>query len=155
MNVVESEESVEIERTAMRFLARREYSRMELTRKLLARTYSSDLINTVLESLQHRGYLSDERYADLLVRSRISTGFGPFKIKFELRDKGVAESIIDDTLVSFDTDWVALAKKVIAKRYGGRPPLDHDDLARQLRYLKNRGFYQQHLDAALPPISFV
>ena len=150
------EESVamEIERSAMRFLARREYSRQELVRKLLARSYSHDQVYAVLDSLQHRGFLSDTRFADLLVRSRIGGGYGPFKIKFELREKGVAETIIETTLSAFSVDWVALAKKAKEKRFGSQIPTDLNELSRQIRYLRNRGFYQEHLDLALPSVSF-
>lgn len=138
----------------MRFLARREYSRLELIRKLLARSFHSEMIDAVLDSLEHRGYLSDERFAELLVRSRISACYGPFKIKFELREKGVTESVIDKVMGQHDVDWVALAVKAKEKRFGQAATTDINELAKQVRYLKGRGFYHQHVDLVVPSPGF-
>ena len=83
-------DEVEIGRVCMRFLARREYTRIELVRKLLPKSFHSDDINRVLAELEEKGYLSDERFADMFARSRVNNGFGPYKIKYELQEGDVA-----------------------------------------------------------------
>ena len=70
-------------------LSRREYSRLELYRKLM-RTLSegetADDVIAVLDDLQAKGYLSDERYAEGRVRVR-SMRYGNRRVAQELRQR--------------------------------------------------------------------
>ena len=141
-------ELADIERIAMRSLARREYSRLELTRKLLVRkAFKPEQVAAVLNKLERSNYLSDERYADLIVRSRINACCGPFKIKIELRDKGIADQLVEKIMADYDVDWIALAKAAKEKRFGVAEPDDVKALAKQMRYLQNKGFYQHHISS--------
>ena len=49
---------------ALRLLARREHSRVELGRKLAAHARPEDDLESLLEDLSRRRLLSDERYAE-------------------------------------------------------------------------------------------
>ncbi len=138
----------EIKNMAMRFLARREYSRLELQQKLSATHSSQACVDLALDQIKASGYQSDERYAELIVRSRINQLCGAFKIEMELKAKGVAASIISLTIESFSVDWFALAKQARGKRYGELIPLDAKSLAKQMRYLRNKGFSQEHIHYA-------
>ena len=91
--------------TAFRLLTRREHSRAELHSKLTARGYDSDVVDDLLASLAAEDLVSDHRYAQALVSHRVSTGYGPHRIIMELKDKGVAPEIIDQTLLSAEVDW--------------------------------------------------
>ncbi len=46
-------------------------------------------------------------------------------------------------------DWLERAQLVKVKRFGDGPAVDVVELSRQIRFLKNRGFYQEHIDGAL------
>jgi len=55
---------------ALRFLSRRDYSRQELRKKLLSYAESEVQLDELLDDLQKNQWLSDERYAESLVRRR-------------------------------------------------------------------------------------
>ena len=59
---------------ALRFLARREHSRLELARKLTRIAEEGDDIEVVLEELAQKGWLSDARYAEQSVRAKAANG---------------------------------------------------------------------------------
>ena len=139
--------------SALRNLARREYSRVELYRKLSQKFSAVDAIQAVLDELRDQGYQSDTRFTESFIRAKVSAGNGPFKIKIELREKGICEST---ALAAFDRqsiDWLVLAESVKIKRFGSdlAVTLPLNELAKQVRYLKNKGFYQEHIDQVIKP----
>jgi len=145
-----------IKQFALRCLARREYAKAELVSKLQQKSYKLSEINPVLTDLEQRGYLSDERYADLVVRSRINGGYGPFKIKVELKQKGVSETIIDSVFNEYSVNWFDLARMTLEKRFGHAEDssISPNEFAKRARYLTNRGFNQEHISASLPSPAF-
>jgi regulatory protein len=136
-------------RVALEFLARREHSRRELTRKLAARGFPGDVIATVLERLERSGTLADARFTDSFVRSRIAKGQGPQRIRAELAQRGITDDKADDGLRAADVDWLATIRAVRAKRFGPELPRDYAERARQARFLQYRGFDGAQIRAAL------
>ena len=134
---------------AFRYLARREYSRLELYQRLITKGYNSDLVNHLLDYLAEKDYQSDERYTDMYIRHRSAAGDGPFKIKIALRAKGILDNLSSLVFQQLAIDWLDRAQVVKAKRFGDGPAADILELSKQIRFLKNRGFYQEHIDAAL------
>jgi regulatory protein len=134
---------------AFRYLARREYSRLELYQRLITKGYASDTVNHLLDYLAEKNYQSDERYTDMYIRYRAGAGDGPFKITIALRAKGIFDSLSNMVFDQLAIDWLERAQSVKVKRFGDGPALDIVDLAKQIRFLKNRGFYQEHIDGAL------
>jgi len=61
---------VYLRKTAMDYLARREHSEQELTRKLTVRGFGEVLIETALAELVTDGLQSDARFAEAFVNSR-------------------------------------------------------------------------------------
>lgn len=59
----------------------------------------SHTIYAVIDDLIEKKYLSDERFTEVYIRSRRIRGFGPVKIKAELKDKGVSNNLIQDYLL--------------------------------------------------------
>ena len=133
---------------AIAYLARREYSRKELKQRLLQKEYSYSLVEAVLEKLTQNGYQSDERFTEMFIRSKVSGGDGPFKIKMALREKGICESLALVVLDAQNIDWREQAKKLKEKRFGLGCE-SHAELAKQIRYLKNKGYYQDDIQAVV------
>ena len=71
------EETRDAYQVAVKLLARREHSIQELRRKLSSREFSNDSIDAAVSSLQEADLVSDTRYAEVFVRSRINRGDGP------------------------------------------------------------------------------
>jgi len=134
-------------RQAMDLLARREHSRVELERKLRARSGDADLIRDVLDELEQDGLLSAERFAESFVAARYARGQGPYRIRRELADRGVDAP--DRFLADERFDWTGLAREVRRKRFGQAPPRNLADKAKQVRFLEYRGFSHEQIRQAL------
>ena len=78
---------------ALRILARREYSRQELARKLAPITENPGEIPELLDDLERRGWLSESRVVEQVLASR-RRRFGTQRIAHELREKGVSDAAI-------------------------------------------------------------
>lgn len=124
---------------ALGLLARREHSRQELQRKLAACEEgdgSSEEIDVLLEEFQRRGWLSDERFAEQVVNTRKSR-FGSLKVAHELREKGVAEHVVEEATAGMDD--LESAREVWQKKFGSLPET-REAWAKQARFLQSRGF---------------
>ena len=126
--------------TAFRLLTGREHSRAELHSKLTARGYDRDIVDNLLASLAAEDLVSDHRYAQALVSHRVSTGYGPHRIMMELKDKGVAPEIIDQTLLSSEVDWDELLRAQHNRKFGVSKAGSFKEWARRAQYLDRRGF---------------
>jgi regulatory protein len=138
-------------RSALEFLARREHTRRELIRKLIARGFPDDVIVPVLEELERSGALAETRFMDSFVRSRIAKGQGPQRIRAELAQRGIDDEAADEVVRGADVDWLETIRAVRAKRFGPEPPRDYAERARQARFLQYRGFDGEQIKAALDP----
>ena len=126
---------IELKVRALRYLARREHSRAELSRKLAPHAESAASLETVLSELAIKRQLSDERYAE--VRTHwLSRKYGAAKIRQDLKAHGVAEAVIDR--VSSDGDYER-AKAILARKYR-EPARTREEKAKRARFLQSRGF---------------
>lgn len=139
----------EIRTRALGLLARREHSTLELKRKLLQRGYPADLVAPVLAELSTANLLSETRYADEWVRSRIARGRGPMKIRAELRQRGLGDIQIQQALANAEVDWGRLAIEARRKRFGQGIPATLGERVRQTRFLESRGFGSDQIREAL------
>jgi regulatory protein len=123
---------------AMRLLARREHSRVELRRKLSSIAVQGDDVDGVIEQLAQRGWLSDARYAEQAVRAK-ARRFGPLKVAHELRSKGVDDEAIAAAFRAAGEDGEADIERVWKTRFS-TAPINDRERARQVRFLQGRGF---------------
>ena len=121
-------------------LARREQSRSELKTKLMTKGSEESFVDALLDELVAEGLQSDERFVESFVNARIQRQQGPIKIRHELRQKGVSEDLVSDTLEKFDGQWLDLAIELAEKKYGTSEPEDHKDKQRRMRFIMQRGF---------------
>ena len=140
----------EIRNFAESLLARREYAVRELQSRLLKKWSGLDqieeLVDAVIDVLQTEGLLSDERFTESFIRSRLQRCQGPVKIQAELRQRHVPEAIVQDMLQQVEDQWVDLAKAWLSRQVRG--PMDFPARAKYYRRLMNRGFsHQQAADA--------
>ena len=139
----------EARETAIRLLARREHSRRELAAKLVARGFGDAVVAEVLDALEAEGLLSDARFVESYLHSRREKGYGPLRRRAELRERGVDEALIEAGLAALDADWASLCERAWRKRFGGQPPRDLRERARQQRFLCQRGFVREHFRTIL------
>ncbi len=134
---------------AMDLLARREHSRLEITRKLRTSVANAATLDKVLDRLVGEGLLSDERFCEAFIRARAVRGRGPRLIGMELRERGVAEDIVNRYLDSDACIWLDSLVNLIARKYGPVPDSVPSAVARQQRFLQQRGFTYEQIRQAL------
>lgn len=130
---------VSLRATAIRMLARREYGRAELARRLAMRGATSDEVDGILDELQQLGLLSDARYAHSLV-TQMAGRYARRAIAHTMKERSVdadAVAEVDEELSAIDD--VADASALLARRFP-EPPSDDREKARQVRFLQSRGY---------------
>jgi regulatory protein len=138
--MTEMNHQTSIRKKAMDLLARREHSEQELRRKLKSREYDADAIDEVLHALISDRLQSDERFTEAYVNHRFNAGVGPLKIRYELRQKGVSDSLADEFLDLLSERWDQLMVQQRVRKYGEAIPADYAKRMKQARFLQNRGF---------------
>ncbi|UUM21893.1 recombination regulator RecX [Mycoavidus sp. SF9855] len=123
---------------ALGYLSRREYSRVELQRKLSSYTDSEADVDALLNTLQHEGWLSDTRFAESVARRRAAR-CGTHRIIHELKQHVLDEELIERIGTELQETEFSRAKAVWEKKYGVLPAT-HVERARQARFLMMRGF---------------
>ncbi|MDD2988312.1 MAG: recombination regulator RecX [Zoogloea sp.] len=123
---------------ALRCLAQREHSRVELARKLCG-LGSEDEVNSELDRLAELGLLSDARFADAYVRAK-ARRFGASRLRLELSRRGVAAELIGEAIEdNCGNSEQERAREVIRRKFSSAPA-DQQEWARQARFLQGRGF---------------
>jgi regulatory protein len=122
---------------ALNLLARREHSRAELARKLSLYGEAED-VSVLLDALERENLLSNERYAEALANAR-SGRHGSLRLKADLRDKGVPESVVADIMREARNADLDSARAVWVKKFG-HMPADAVERVKQMRFLASRGF---------------
>ena len=147
-------QSPSLKARALRLLSQREYSRKGLAAKLaesearwsklggeqLEQTPEARIsqIEAVLEDFEARGWLSDERFAEALVRRR-SERYGIRKIADELDRAGVDSKQSAKLLGVLKETEFQRAFDLWTRKYGVRAQ-DQKERARQYRFLATKGF---------------
>jgi regulatory protein len=123
---------------ALAILARREYSRQELERKLLPYADNPEEIPPLLADFERRGWLSERRVAEELIATR-RRRYGVQRIAHELREKGVSDETIGGALAGLKESELEAARAVWQRKFGALPA-SASEKARQIRFLQGRGF---------------
>lgn len=138
---------------ALGLLVRREHSRKELTRKLVARGVERDQLEPALDTLSRQDFQNDQRFAAALARSRASAGYGPQRIRAELATHGLSREDISGALEACERDWPASALDLATRRFGGRDLADPAKRRKATDFLIRRGFDQRDAQAALRAVA--
>ncbi|MDV6342814.1 recombination regulator RecX [Nitrosomonas sp. Is24] len=138
-----------IEIRALRYLARREYSRRELEQKLSAPGDSGETekLTEVLDKLEQQGFLSERRMVEQVARTRRSR-FGSQRIVHELKTKGIDSHLIDGILPSLKETELEAALNIWRKKYD-HPPGTREERGKQIRFMMNRGFSMETIQQVL------
>lgn len=125
---------------AVHYLSYRPRSEAELRKRLSQRGFDNDSIEAVLKLLKQQALVDDVAFAQFWRDNRQS--FRPrsrWLTKLELRQKGVAEDIIDQVVATIDDEDNAYRAAVTRLR--SLPQTDYQNFRRRLgEYLKRQGF---------------
>jgi len=145
---VSNPESSDLKAKAIQLLSRREHSAQELAEKI-STTENRPLADAVVAELVEADYVSDSRYADMLVRNRIRQGHGKKRIRQALRQKGITDVLVAEAFEQHDTDWFECAVMARNKRFGLERVDDIKLRNKQIRFLQYRGFDFEQINHAL------
>ena len=123
-------------------LARRAWTRAELTARLRRRGASAEVAAAVADDLAGRGYVDDAAFARHWVTTRAARGYGAARLRAELRGRGVPTAHIDAALSSLDRGGqLEEARRLAGRRLPALARAAPEKAAARLRdHLLRRGF---------------
>jgi regulatory protein len=124
---------------ALRLLSRREHSRQELRKKLLPYAEDPTELENLLDKLEKDKWLSNDRYAESLVR-RKSERFGTLHIIDELKQQSISTETIERLKLTLRESEPERAWGLWSKKYGPDFQTEPKERAKQIRYLASKGF---------------
>ena len=130
----------ELQEAAMRLLARREHSYAELTGKLMRKGWPEQAVGQLVQALADAGLQSDERFAEVYLRSRAGKAYGPLRIRAELSERGIDRSLVERAMGQLQINWLERAAQWYDRRYRGVPAADLKEKSRRQQALARRGF---------------
>lgn len=130
---------LQVRTCALNLLARREHSEVELAEKLLLREAPPELIDALINDLTEANLLSNERFAEQLVRSCINKGQGPIKLAHQFKIHALNASA-HRLCTELGIDWFAQIKQVYERKYLNNPIKTPQERAKRQRFLQSRGF---------------
>lgn len=133
---------------AITYLSRREYSRVELCKKVMLslRGFGCEgvpdndltIVNEILDDLTRQNWQSDERVAVSAARTK-GERFGAARVKHELKQQGLSSELIAAQVDELKQTEYARALAVWRSKFG-TPPVDLKEKAKQIRFMAGRGF---------------
>jgi regulatory protein len=137
-----------------RLCSKAEYCSRDIFRKALKDLEGdADAAAAVVASLVEERYVDDARYAAAFAREKAGIqGWGPVKIRFQLRSKGIAEEVINAALQEIEP---AKAADKLQRLLTAKHRTLQGDPACRLKLLKfalSRGYEYDEVEAALKEI---
>lgn len=147
----------EIWDVASRFMEKRMKTRCQLEKHLQAKEYPSDQIVKVLSQFEEYGYINDTDYAAVYISHCIPKGQTLFRIKRELKERGVSENNIAKGLEQYieatnhdpKEDEFQRGKLQAEKIIGPHMPPDSKLIAKAGRKLVLLGYHTETVYAIL------
>jgi regulatory protein len=125
----------------IRYLSLREHSEAEIRRKLHLYAENEEELNTVINQLKIKNFLSNERFSESLVYKKANT-LGNHRLAQELRKHDLEPEIINKHLLDLKKSESKRAYEVWLKKFGSLAK-EPKDLAKQIRFMVSRGFDQE------------
>ncbi|GAC1526125.1 MAG: recombination regulator RecX [Ramlibacter sp.] len=123
---------------ALHLLGGREHSRAELERKLGRHEQEPGQLARVLDELQAKGFISEQRVIESVVHRR-APRLGGARIRQELQAKGIDGKMVAQALQQITATEFSRARDVWQRKFG-QLPNDVAERAKQSRFLAARGF---------------
>ena len=135
--------------------ARREYCTSDIRRKALDRCEGDAVIaDELVASLKADRFVDDVRYASAFAREKASlTGWGPVKIRFALRAKGIADSDIAEGLAEIEEDRAASRLEALLQNKWKSLSDDPQGRLKLIRFALSRGYEYSQVEGLIAQIT--
>lgn len=137
----------ETRKKALEALNRRDYGSAELISKLVEKGAEQDDAEAAVRYMVRVGFIDDERYAAMVARHYAAKGYGPGRVREELRRRKIDRELWDAALGEMPPNDSA-ADTILRNKMRGRAG-DADALRRASAALIRRGFTWEAVRAAV------
>jgi len=136
--------------TAVNFLSYRPRSTKEIRQRLNKKAVPDDVIEAVIEKLVHHDYLDDRVFARLWIEDRNRfRPRGQRALRYELREKGIADSVITEFLDEMVDEQSAAYEAAQTRVRRMRGKTQHEFKQKIGSFLQRRGFGYEAINLAL------
>jgi regulatory protein len=140
--IIKSTKNYNLYLIALNYLSKRPYSIKELRNKLKSKALDTQDIAEVIEKLNHVNYLDDEQYAKLWIEQHSQHGI--HRIRFDLKQKGIEESIIKQALSQIThEDMIQAALNISKKKWQQIQGTNHQKKMKLFYFLSRKGYDMQ------------
>ncbi len=149
-DILESESKSKVYNSAINLLSYRMRSKSELNERLIRKGYSKDIITDVINILELKGYIDDEKFAIAFAKEKVKNKLiGPNALKFEISSHNLDIDLVDNTIDSiyemFPQEMII--NRLIAKwKVGSSIKKDLHVKSKVINRLKNKGFYWVNIE---------
>ncbi len=145
-NVMEKSELNSAFERAVGYLSIAPRAKKEIYKYLLDKGYDKAIIMQTIDKLVSYHYIDDYLYAQTYIKSK-SKKYGSFRISAELKQKGIAQSVIDELLDDALEDNITdIAQKYIKSHKSA-------DRQKLKRFLAGRGFSWDSINSVVAQLS--
>ena len=152
-DILESDSKSKIYNSAISLLSYRIRSKSELKDRLIRKNYNEDGIMDVINNLELKGYLDDEKFAYAFAKEKVKNKLiGPAALKFEMSSHKLDLELIDRTINSI---YDMFPQKMIINRlitkWKVKDSIGKDPKIKSkiINRLKNKGFYWDDIQSAI------
>ena len=135
----------ELRRRALNWLSRRDYSEAQLRQRLLRLGGDMATVQQVINWCKDNAYLSEQRFVDMLVRSRANRGYGLNYIIQECKQQHILPQQVHQCVAALNIDWFTRASEVYHKKFQGAPVADYKEKSKRIAYMLRRGFSHEQI----------
>ncbi len=127
---------------------KRARSEKELRDRLKEKGVSDADVETVCALCADYGFVNDAEYAGMIVRHYSALGYGPGRVRQELRRRGVPEALWDAALEELP-EGTETIDRLLAQRLRGRDASDRKERDKAANALFRKGYSWDDIRAAL------
>ncbi|MFO7881408.1 MAG: RecX family transcriptional regulator [Kosmotogaceae bacterium] len=132
---------------AYRYLKYRERSKYEVEKKLKNEGFENEVIEQVMGKLLDKNIVNDKRFTRMYVEDSLNVKKkGPYRIEKELKNFGIEEYLITDTLKDFQNEFLETLRSLV-KNYAANKSLNEKELLKLKKKLYRRGFWVENIES--------
>ncbi len=134
---------------AANYISKAQKTKKEITKYLIQKGYDDEVIYFVIEKFEEYNYIDDSLYAKNYIKFKNKNN-GSRKIEMELKQKGVNEELLKQSLIDFADDRKSVLP--VALKYMKNKEKDLKNKQRAYRFLASKGYNFEDIIYALNQI---
>lgn len=140
---------------AAKLLVRRMYSCSEIFDRLCRKGFNEEIAEQTVAEFMKLGYLDDRKFAEYYITDAVNLGSkGIYRIRQELRRRGVSASVIDAALEESEADTKSALREYIEQRNLCDNVHSYKDLEKLKAKLVRRGYSLSEIRECLSEYEF-